>query len=71
MRDPSVRCADLAIAVEVGQTVTVAQLLEVFVGAVHPTCAQVLHNTYNRNQNSLNMSDPLTYLYLLQLKHKY
>lgn len=69
MRDPSVRCADLAIAVEVGQTVAVAQLLKVFVCAVHPTCAQVLHNTYNRNRNSLNMSDPLAYLYLLQLNN--
>lgn len=60
MRDPFARCADLAVAVEVGQTVAVAQLLEVFVCAVHPTCAQVLHDTYNQNRNSLNMSTDAT-----------
>lgn len=45
MRDPAVGRAVLAVAVEVGQTVAVAQLFKVFVCAVHPTCAQKLHHT--------------------------
>lgn len=63
MRDSPVRCAGFAVAVEVVQTVTVAQFLEVFVCAVHPTCAQVLHNTYDQISNSLNMSDQYTCIY--------
>lgn len=45
MRDPGAGCAVLAITVEVGQAVNVHQLFEVLVGAVHTTCAQVLHHT--------------------------
>lgn len=45
VRDASAGRAVLAVAVEVGQAVDVAQFSEVFVCAVHSTCAQVLHHT--------------------------
>lgn len=46
MCDPAVRC--LAVTVEVGEAVAVSKLFEVFVGAVHSTCAQELHHTCSR-----------------------
>ena len=47
MGDPAVGRAVLAITVEVCQAVDVAQLLEVLVCAVHPTCTKVLNHSYN------------------------
>lgn len=43
MGDHAIGRAVLAIAVEFGQTVTVTELLEVLVGAVHSTRTEVLH----------------------------
>lgn len=43
MGNPAVGCAVLAIAVEFGQAVAIAKLLEVLVGAVHSASTQVLH----------------------------
>lgn len=42
--DPAVGQAVLAVAVEFGQAVAVAELLEVLVCAVHATSTQVLHH---------------------------
>lgn len=46
MGNPAVGRAVLAIAVEFGQAVAIAELLEVLVGAVHSSSTQVLHHTW-------------------------